>query len=47
MSFHSKEDVELLLSDMEILKFEEEEKDEKPAVGDFKHWHIIFVIAKK
>ncbi len=47
MSFHSKDDVETLLSDMEIIQMEEVEKDEKPAVGNLKHWHIFNVIARK
>lgn len=47
MSFHSKEDVAELLSDMEVVELNEEEKDEKPIVGDVKHWHVFHIIARK
>ena len=47
MTFHSKEQVEKLLSDMEVILFDEEEKDDKTANGTPKHWHIFHFIAKK
>lgn len=47
MTFHTKEQVEKLLSDMEIILFDEEEKDGKTANGMPKHWHIFNFIARK
>lgn len=47
MTFHTREEVERLLSDLEIIELEEEEKDQKPAVGELKHWHIFHIIARK
>lgn len=45
-TFHTKSQVEALLSNMEILEFEEEEIDRKLASGVEKHWHLFHVIAK-
>lgn len=47
MTLHTKEDVESLLSDMEILYFNEEESDGTTANGSPKHWHIFHCIARK
>lgn len=47
MTFHSKDQVEKLLEDLEIIRFQEEEKDDSTAMGQIKHWHIFHVIAKK
>ena len=47
MTFHTREEVERLLSDLEIIELEEKEKDKKPAVGELKHWHIFHIIARK
>ena len=47
MTFHTKEQVENLLSDMEVILFNEEEKDDKTANGTPKHWHVFHFIAKK
>ncbi len=47
MTFHTKEQVEKLLSDMEVILLDEEEKDDKTANGTPKHWHIFHFIAKK
>lgn len=46
-TFLTKEQATALLSDLTIIEFEEEEKDSIPAVGEFKHWHIFNIIAKK
>lgn len=46
MTFHTKEEVEKLISDMEIIEFTEEEKDDMPAVGDMKHWHVFHIITR-
>lgn len=47
MTFHTKEQVEKLLSDMEVILLDEEEKDDRTANGTPKHWHIFHFIAKK
>lgn len=47
MVFLSKEQVLALLTDFEIIKFEEIEKDGKTGSGKMKHWHTYEVIAKK
>lgn len=47
MTFHTKEQVEQLLGDLEIIRFQEEEKDDMTAMGKMKHWHIFHVIARK
>ncbi|MDO8512037.1 MAG: DUF3850 domain-containing protein [bacterium] len=47
MTFHTKEQVEKLLSDMEVILFDEEEKDDKTANGTSKHWHIFHFIVRK
>lgn len=47
MSFHTKEQVEKLLRDMEIISLNEVEEDGTIANGTPKHWHIFHVIAKK
>lgn len=46
-TFHTKEQVEALFSEWEILFFQEEEKDGKIADGTPKHWHVFHIIAKK
>ncbi len=47
MTFHAKEQAEKLFSGMEIIFFEEEEKDGKTANGTLKHWHVFHIIARK
>lgn len=47
MTFHTKIQVETLLTDMEIIALDEEEKDGKIANGTPKHWHVFQVIARK
>jgi len=47
MTFHTKEQVEKLLSDMKVILLDEEEKDDKTANGTPKHWHVFHFIAKK
>lgn len=47
MTFHTKEQVEKLLSDTEVILLKEEEKDDKTANGTPKHWHVFHFIAKK
>ena len=45
--FMNETDVKSLFEKVEILKFEEEEKDSKTAIGVIKHWHTYDIIAKK
>ena len=47
MTFHTKEQMEKLFSDMEVILLDEEEKDDKTANGTPKHWHVFHFIAKK
>lgn len=47
MTFQTREEVEKLLSDFEVLSFEEEEEDKVSAVGKLKHWHIFHFIVRK
>lgn len=46
-TFHSKEEALNLFSDMEIIEFEEVEKDGKLADGTPKYWHLFNIIARK
>ena len=46
-NFHTKEQVQDLLSSLEIIELTEEEKDEPKANGVIKHWHIFNIIARK
>lgn len=45
--FHTKEEVERLLSSFEVLEFTEEEKDSPSASDELKHWHIFRFIVRK
>lgn len=47
MTFHTKIEVERLLSDLEVLVLKEQEKDSKTASGALKHWHIFHFIARR
>lgn len=47
MTFLSKEQVEELLAEFEILELNELEKDAQDIQGNPKHWHIFEVIARK
>jgi SAM-dependent methyltransferase len=47
MSFHTLEQTKVILSDFNILYFEEEEKDKPTAAGAMKHWHVFHFIARK
>lgn len=47
MNFQTREQAEKLLSDLEIIEFEEEDVDRKTAKGDMKHWHIYHFIVRK
>lgn len=47
MAFHSKKEAVSLLSELEILLFEEKENDRKTAAGVMKHWHVFDFIVRK
>lgn len=47
LTFHTCKEAWKLLEGLEVLVFNEEEQDERPAIGDLKHWHVFHVIAKK
>ena len=46
ITFHTKMEVNNLIKDMEVLKFQEEEIDRKLSNGHKKHWHLFHVITK-
>lgn len=45
--FHTKDEVERLLSSVDVLEFKEEEKDAPSVSGVLKHWHIFHFIFRK
>ncbi|MEI8249040.1 MAG: class I SAM-dependent methyltransferase [Candidatus Taylorbacteria bacterium] len=47
MTFHTKEQAQELLGNLEVISFKEDEKDDRTAKGDMKHWHMFHFIAKK
>lgn len=47
MTFHTEAQVHELLKGLEVISFKEEEKDDRTAKGDMKHWHVFHVIARK
>ena len=47
MTFFSKQDIEELLSNFEVIFNHEEEDDKKSAMGQMKHWHVFTIVAKK
>lgn len=47
MNFSTLEQVKELFHDMEILVFDDVERDNPTATGAMKHWHVISVIARK
>lgn len=47
MSFHTKEEIEEELKNLQIILIEEFEKDGTKADGTPKHWHVFNVIARK
>jgi SAM-dependent methyltransferase len=46
MTFHARDDVEALLSGLEITQLREQDEDGE-AVGGPKHWHVFHVIGRK
>jgi tellurite methyltransferase len=47
MTFHTAEQVRALLDGLEIISFNEVEKDGTTVNGEAKHWHIFHIIARK
>lgn len=47
MNFHTLEEAKGMFLDLEILYFEEEEKEKPTAAGIMKHWHVFHFIARK
>ena len=47
MTFLTKDKVIELFKQFNIISFKEFEKDGNTALGEAKHWHIFFIIAKK
>lgn len=47
MCFHSKEDVLMLLRDLDVEHLDEIDEDGTTAVGDAKHWHLFHIVARK
>lgn len=46
-TFHTKEQVENLLSLLDIIEFREEEAEKPTAAGPMKHWHVFHFIVRK
>ncbi len=46
MTFLSRENVEQLFGDMDIIEIIEEEGDRETALGEPRHWHVINVVAR-
>ena len=47
MTFHAKEEIERLLSDLQVIELDEREYRANLASGLPKHWHLFQVIARK
>lgn len=47
ITFHTKDQVQNLMTGFKWIEFLEEEKDAKPVIGEIKHWHIFHVIGIK
>jgi tellurite methyltransferase len=45
--FHSRKEVEELLTGLEVLKLEEVDKDGKLSNRNPKHWHVFHIIARR
>ena len=44
---HTRQQAEALLSGLDLLLFEEEERDAPTALGRLKHWHVFHVVARR
>jgi SAM-dependent methyltransferase len=47
MTFHTAGQVQMLLADFEVEWLEEKEYEEKRPGGEWKHWHLFEVVARK
>jgi SAM-dependent methyltransferase len=47
MTFHTRADVERLLTSYDVERLDEVEVDSSTVVGDPKHWHLFHVVARK
>lgn len=47
MTFHTKEEIDMLFSGMKEVDIREIEKDGETAGGEAKHWHFFNIIARK
>lgn len=47
MTFHTRAEVESLLSDLDTIELTEEDADGTKADGSPKHWHIFHILARK
>jgi SAM-dependent methyltransferase len=47
MTFHSRTEVEALLSHFDVERLDEVEEDGETAVGAEKHWHLFHVVARR
>ncbi len=47
MSFHTREEVEALLHDFDLVTCQEEDHPGTTKLGEAKHWHIFHLIARK
>ncbi len=47
MTFHTIDQAKKVLEGLEVIYFHEDEKDDKTAIGETKHWHIFNFIAVK
>ena len=45
--FHTRKQAVNLLSGLKILEFKEKDEDGKTVLGELKHWHIFYFIARK
>ena len=47
MTFHTREEVERLLSDLDVERLDEVEEDGSTAFEPVKHWHVFHVVARR
>lgn len=47
MTFHTIDQAKKVLEGLEIVFFQEEEKNDKTSLGEMKHWHVFHFIAVK
>ena len=47
MTFHTREQADALLGQLEVERFEDVEEDGSTATGKPKHWHVYYVVARR